>query len=578
MSPDIMKLDKLQIARVLEEIGVILELKGENPFKVRAYINAARTLEQLEDDLNELIESGKLTEIRGIGKNLAEHIVELHNTGRLKEYEKLRKSIPDGVIEMLNIQGVGPKKVKVIWETYGIDTVDELELICRQGRVAVLPGFGKKTEEKILQGIQFMRRFRGRFLFCDAQAVALTLLDKIEHHRNTIRCEIAGSIRRRKEIVGDIDILVSSKKPEPLMDLFTKHPLVEAVTAKGSTKSSVVLKTGMNADLRVVSDEEFPFALHYFTGCKEHNVAMRARAKKRGLKLSEYGLFKGTKPTKCRDEADIFKALDLAYIEPEMREDTGEMKLAEKNKLPKLVELGDLKGILHVHSNYSDGIASIDEMARAAKSMGMTYIGMADHSQSVTYAGGLTPAEVKKQHAEIDKLNKKLKGFHIFKGIECDILKDGKLDYPDSVLRNFDFVIASIHSNFTMSEKEMTARICKGISNPRVNMLAHPTGRLLLAREGYKVDLNKVIECAAKHGVDIEINANPNRLDLDWRYCKHAKEMGLKMPINPDSHQPAGLGDIAYGVGIARKGWLEKGDVLNTMSAEELKRYWGKKK
>lgn len=571
-----MKLDKLQIAKVLEEIGVILELKGENPFKVRAYINAARTLEQLEEHLDQLIKSGTLTDIRGIGKNLADHIVELHNTGRLREYEKLRKSIPDGVFEMLSIQGLGPKKVKAIWEDLGVDRIDLLELRCRQGNVAVLPGFGQKTQDKILQGIQFLRRFRGQFLFCDAQAVALALLDRIEHHKNTIRCEIAGSIRRRKEIVGDIDILVSSKKAEPLMELFTKHPLVEAVTAKGSTKASVVLKTGMNADLRVVSDDEFPFALHYFTGCKEHNVAMRARAKKQGLKLSEYGLFKGKTPTKCKTEADIFKALDLSYIEPEMREDTGEMEAASKGKLPKLVELEDIRGILHVHSNYSDGVATIEEMAKAAKSMGMKYLGMADHSQSVTYAGGLSTEDVKRQHKEIDSLNKKMKGFHILKGIECDILKDGKLDYPDSVLKIFDFVIAAVHSRFNMTEAEMTARICRAMENPYVNMLAHPTGRLLLSREPYKIDMHKIIACAAKNNVDIEINANPNRLDLDWRFCKLAKEQGVKLPINPDSHGPGGLHDISYGVGIARKGWLEKSEILNTMSIVELKRYWKK--
>lgn len=565
-----MKLDKIQIAQVLEEIGVILELKGENPFKVRAYTNAARVLEQLEENLDELIKSGKLTDIKGIGKNLAEHIVELHTTGRLKEYDKLRKSIPNGVFEMLNIQGLGPKKVRVLWEDLGIDKIEILELKCRQGKIATLPGFGQKTQDKILQGIQFLRSFQGQFLFCDAHAVALALLEEIEQHKNTIRCEIAGSIRRRKEIVGDIDILVSSKEAEPLMDLFTRHPLVEAITAKGSTKSSVVLKTGMNADLRVVSDDEFPFALHYFTGSKEHNVAMRARAKKRGLKLSEYGLFKGTTPTKCNTEADIFKALDLAYIEPEMREDTGEMQAAAKNELPKLIELEDIQGIMHIHSKYSDGTATIEEMAKAAKSMGMKYLGMADHSQAVTYAGGLTPEDVKRQHKEIDKLNKKMKSFRILKGIECDILKDGKLDYSDSVLKTFDFVIAAIHSSFNMSEADMTKRICTALKNPFVTMLAHPTGRLLLSREPYKVDMHKVIEAAANNGVCIEINSNPHRLDLDWRLCKLAKEKGVKISINPDSHSPDGLDDVVYGVGIARKGWLTKEDVLNTMTADEL--------
>jgi len=571
-----MKLDKLQIAGVLEEIGVILELKGENPFKVRAYTNAARVLESLEDNLDGLIKSGELLKLKGIGKNLADHIIELHNTGKLKEYDKLRKSIPDGVFEMLNIQGLGPKKVRILWEDLGVDKIELLELRCRQGKVAVLPGFGQKTQDKILQGIQFLRNFQGQFLFCDAQAVALALLDDIERHKNTIRCEVAGSIRRRKEIVGDIDVLVSSNNAEHLMELFTKHPLVKAVTAKGSTKSSVVLKTGMNADLRVVSDDEFPFALYYFTGSKEHNVAMRARAKKRGLKLSEYGLFKGTEPTKCKTEADIFKALGLAYIEPEMREDMGEMEAASNNNLPKLVELKDIQGIMHIHSKYSDGTSTIEEMARAAKALGMKYLGMADHSQAVTYAGGLTPEDVKRQHKEIDSLNKKMEDFYILKGIECDILKDGKLDYSDSLLKTFDFVIAAIHSNFNMTEAEMTKRICKAMKNPYITMLAHPTGRLLLSREPYKVDMHEVIDAAAKNGVSIEINSNPHRLDLDWRLCKLAKDKGVKMSINPDSHSPEGLGDIAYGVGIARKGWLTKDDVLNTMTVDQLRKYWKK--
>ncbi len=569
-----MKLDKIEIAAILYEIATILELKGENPFKVRAYQNAARALEGLGDDLAPHVTNATLTDIPGIGKNLADHITELATTGKLKEYESIRSSVPDGVLEMLRIQGLGPKKVRVLWEKLGITNVGTLELCCRRGTVAELAGFGEKTQEKILQGIQFLRRFQDKHLYCDAAAAAQILFEPIHAHPSTIRAEVAGSLRRKKEIIGDIDILVSSDDAAPLMDAFTTHALVAAVTAKGATKSSVVLKTGINADLRVVHDNAFPFALHYFTGSKEHNVAMRTRAKKYGLKLSEYGLFKGEKPTPCNDEAAIFKTLDLAYIEPELREDAGEIEAAEKGTLPKLVEEGDLRGILHVHSNYSDGVATILDMADAVRALGLEYLGIADHSRAAAYAGGLSIDAVKKQWKEIDALNKKFKGFKIFKGIECDILEDGALDYPDSLLKEFDFVIAAIHTRFKTDEEKMTRRICAAMENPYVRILAHPTGRLLLSREGYAVDLARIIDCAAKNNVAIEINSHPSRLDLDWRWCRRAKEKGIKLPINPDAHTTEGLKDIVYGVGIARKGWLEKKDVLNTMGAEELERYW----
>jgi len=569
-----MKMDKVQISEIFEQIAAILELKGENVFKVRAYQNAAHTLQTLDEDLGKLIESGKLTEIKGIGKNLAEHITELATTGKLKEYESIHKSVPNGVLQMLQIQGLGPKKVKVLWEELNVTTIDTLELMCRQNKISALQGFGEKTQEKILQGIQFLRRFQGRFLFCDAYVLALELQKAIAKNSKTIRSEIAGSLRRKKEIIGDIDILASSKDPAALMETFTNHPLVEAVTAKGSTKSSVILKTGINADLRVVNDEEYPFALHYFTGSKQHNVEMRSLAKKHDLKLSEYGLFKGDKTKKCKDEHALFKALGLNFIEPELREGTGEIEAAAKGKLPKLIEQKDIRGILHVHSDYSDGLASIEEMAAAAKKMGLEYIGIADHSKSASYAGGLSYDKVKKQHQEIDRLNRKMKGFKILKGIECDILEDGSLDYSESVLKTFDFVIAAIHSRFNMDEAKMTKRLCKALENPYTKILAHPTGRLLLAREGYPVDVAKLIECAASNNATIELNANPNRLDLDWRWLKRAKESGLKIPICTDSHDTQGLKDLAFGIGIARKGWLEKKDVLNTMSTDELIKYF----
>lgn len=571
-----MKMDKHEIAEVLAEMAAIFEIRDENPFKIRAYQNAARIIEGLSDDLEKLIKQGELVNIKGIWKNLADHIAELASTGKLKEYEKLRKSIPEGVFEMLRIQGVGPKKVKVLWEKLAIKTIGELEYACKENRLVDLNGFGEKTQQKILQGIEYLRRFEDQHLFSSAHAAAAEIFEKISSNKNVIRAEIAGSIRRRKELIRDIDILAAAGNAGPLMDLFVGLPQVDSVTAKGETKSAVVLKSGIAADLRVVSDGEFPFALHYFTGSKQHNVAMRSLAKKAGIKMNEYGLFKGSKLLPCKNEEEIFERLHLAYIPPELREDQGEIEAAAKGKLPKLVETDDIKGVFHVHSGYSDGTATIEEMAIAAKRLGYSYVGIADHSQSAQYAGGLKPHDIKEQHKEIDAVNKKLKGITVLKGIEADILPNGELDYPDNILVSFDFVIISIHSKFNMSEKDMTARIIKGMKNRYAGVLGHPTGRLLLAREGYKVNMHEVIDAAADLGVAIEINAHPQRLDLDWRYGKYAKSKGVKVAIGPDAHNPEGLLDMAYGVGIARKGWFEKGDVINCLGVEEAKDYFKK--
>lgn len=572
-----MKLDKHQIAEALSEMAEIFEIKGENPFKVRAYQNAARIIEGLSEDLEELIKKKELVNIKGIGANLADHIEELAKTGKLKEYEKLVKSIPEGLLEILRIQGVGPKKAKVLWEELSIKSVGELEYACKENRLLTLPGFGEKMQEKILKGIDYLRRFEDMHLFSKAKAAADEILGEIKKNKNVIRAEIAGSIRRHKELIRDIDILVAASRSGPVMDLFVSLPQVEDVTAKGETKSSVLLKSGIAADLRTVSDKEFPFALHYFTGSKEHNVAMRSLAKKEGVKMNEYGLFKGTKFIPCRDETQIFEKLDLSFIPPELRENQGEIEAAQKGKLPKLIEEKDVKGVIHCHSDWSDGTATIEAMALAAKKLGYSYIGIADHSKSAQYAGGLTEKDVKEQHREIDALNKKLSGITILKGIEADILQDGSLDYPDKVLESFDFVIASIHSRFNMSEKEMTARIIKAMKNPYTSILGHPTGRLLLARDGYQVNMHDIIDAAAKYGTAIEINCHPQRLDLDWRYGKYAKSKSVKVAICPDAHSPEGILDMEYGVGIARKGWFEKGEVLNCLSAEEAIRYFKKR-
>ncbi len=567
-----MALEKKQIADILREMAVLMELKGDNPFKVRAYENASRIIEGLSEDLEVLVQSGELVKIKGIGSGIAEKIQLLLETGRLPEYEALKKAIPQGLIEMLKIQGMGPKKIKAVWERLGITSVGELEYACRENRLVDLPGFGRKTQEKILQGIEMRKKFKARHLISEALVEAERLYEAVKAFPGVIRGQIAGSLRRWKETIKDIDILVSARDEDrlPIMNRFTSLPGVETVTAKGETKSSVVLQSGINADLRIVSDAQFPYALHHFTGSKAHNIAMREYAGSLGLKMNEYGLFRGRENIHCRDEADIFQALGMDFIPPELREHFGEIEAALNHQIPRLVEISDLRGMIHVHSHYSDGVNSIEDLARACQALGYEYLVLCDHSKATYYANGLDEERVAQQHAEIDALNARLDGFRILKGTECDILPDGSLDYSDDVLARFDVVIVSIHSRFNMTEEEATRRIIRAMENPYVTILGHPTGRLLLGRDGYPVDLVRVIDAAADLGVAIELNANPHRLDLDWRYCKYAREKGVKIAIGPDAHRLEGLADMRYGVGIARKGWLRKEDVLNTVSADEL--------
>ncbi len=567
-------MDKEQVAQALAELAQVLELNGENPFKVRAYLNAARIVEGLTDDLASLVERDDLVKIKGIGRNLADHIAELLKTGRIEEYEKLMGGMPDGVRQMLAIPGLGPKKVRHLWKDLGIKSLGELEVACSRHLLSGEPGFGTKTEEKILAGIEMVKRFSGKRRFDEAWPWAQKVHDEVKGWPETSRSEVAGSIRRRREIVKDIDVLVATKKPDEVMERFVSMPHVERVLQHGKTKSEVVLSSGIQCDLRAISEAEFPFALHYFTGSKEHNVEMRRVAKDRGLKLNEYGLFKGSskRSRACSDEADLFRALGMDYIPPELRENTGEIEAAQAHRLPKLIEGRDVKGVLHVHTNYTDGDATVEEMALAAKGLGFSYLAICDHSQAVTIAGGMKPAEARKQFREIEAVGKKLKGFRVLKGIEVDILADGSLDYDDGLLAEFDIVIAAIHSRFAMGEGEMTERIIRAISNPHVDVLAHPTGRLLLARDPYAVDLKKVIDAAVKNNVALEINSHPQRLDLDWRWCKYARERGARFAIGPDAHTRAEIGCVELGVGIARKGWLEKDDVINCLTADELVR------
>jgi len=569
---------KQEVSEILDEIATLLELKGENPFKSRAYSNASRTLAGLDLDLGEAVRSGVLKEVKGIGVALFEKITELVTTGKLGYYEELKASVPPGLLEIIRIPGLGPKRVRVIHDQLGISALGELEYACHENRLLKLDGFGPKMQEKILQGIQYVRKQKGLFHYPVAAREAEILYKALKAHKSVKRIAIAGSLRRRKEVVKDIDLLVSAERSGPIMEAFTTGPEVEDVIAKGGTKSSVRLRSGINADLRVVSDAEFPYALHHFTGSKEHNVAMRGRAQRLGFKMNEYGLFKGEKLIACKDEKEIFAKLGLAFIPPELREDMGEITAAESKKLPKLVEPADIRGIFHNHTVYSDGKATLKEMVEAARSAGYEYIGISDHSRSAHYANGLEIERVNQQRKEIDALQKSYKDITIFKGIECDILPDGSLDYPDDVLSGFDFVIVSVHSKFTMTEPEMTKRILKAIKNPYVTILGHPTGRLLLTREAYPVDMPKIIQGAADHGVVMELNANPLRLDLDWRLGPLAIEKGVPVSINPDAHSVEGIGDVPFGVGIARKAWLTREAVFNTKPVAEMKKVLTKRR
>ncbi len=577
-------MDKKAIVAILDEMGTLLELQGANPFKSRAFHNASRALEGVTEDLESLIESGEIRSVPGIGESISKIITDLVKTGKSKEHEDLKKAFPPGVPEMLRIQGLGPKRVKLLYEKMKITSVDELEVAAKANKLASLPGFGEKTEENILKGIQALRVRTDKHLYPKAFEPANAILHHLLKQKGVLRGEIAGSLRRKKEVIGDIDIVVSARDVhrDAIMQAFVTHPEVQSVVARGETKSSVVLQAGINCDVRIVEDAEFPFALNYFTGSKEHNVEMRTRAKKYGWSLNEYGFSdltadekrgKAKKAVRCKDEADIYKALELDYIPPELRENMGEIDAAEQHRLPRLIEEHDIRGTFHCHTTYSDGVNTLEQMARAAEELGWEYLGIGDHSKVAAYAGGMTEEKLNAQFKEIDELNKKLKRLRILKGTECDILPNGELDWPDRILAGFEYVVVAVHSSFKHDEKEMTRRIIKALKHKHVTMLAHPTGRLLLSRDGYPVNMTEVINCASDYGKIIEINAHPTRLDIDWRLLKYAKEKGVMIAINPDAHNVEGLKDVFYGVGIARKGWLEKKDVLNTRPLKDVLSY-----
>jgi len=576
----LMPMDKDKVAEILIEVGVLLELKGENPFKTRAYANAARTIESLSEPLAKLVAEKRLGEIKGIGEALEQKITELVETGKLKYYEELKASIPPGLITMLEIPGLGPKKIQALNKNLGVDSVEKLEAACKAGKVAKLDGFGEKTQTNILEGIARKRTYASKHLLSDALKLAEPLLDNLREHPDVIRCSAAGSLRRFREIIGDIDLLASSKRPADVIEFFVKQPGVIKVTAKGETKASVILEGGIQSDLRVVSDKEFPYALMYFTGNKEHNIVMRQRAIQRGLRLNEYGLFKSKEETRdpklllpCRSEEEIFAKLDLPFIEPELREDHGEFAAGEKNDLPKLIKWTDLKGSLHNHSTWSDGHNTLEEIAEFMEGLGLEYWAITDHSKSSFQANGLDAKRLREQIKAIKKINEQFakhgSEFRLLTGTEVDILKNG-LDFDDELLSELDVVVASLHvpSN---NEAENTKRLIRAVENKYVHIIAHMTGRLLLEREPYPVNVQAVIDACVTTGTWIELNCNPHRFDLDWRHWPYAKSKGAKCVINPDAHRNEHAGFLRLGAGMARKGWLEQKDVVNTLTLKSLK-------
>ena len=580
-------MDKDAVAEVLKEIGVLLELKGENPFKTRAYVNGARTLEGLTEPLKPLIQEERLGEVKGIGKALVEKITELVETGELEYYTNLKASIPAGLIEMLDVQGMGPKKVKALHDKLGIESIEALEAACEAGQVAELDGFGKKSEEKILESIAFKRQHASHHHRHKMLIAAEPILNDLRSHPDVIRCDIAGSLRRGKEVSGDIDFLVSAKDSTDIIEAFTTRDGILSILAAGGTKASVLLEGGIQADLRVVEDSEYASALAYFTGSKEHNIVMRQRAIDRGLRLNEYGLFKSTEETRdpelrldCKTEEDIFAALDLTYVPPELREDRGEFDAAENGDIPRLVEWTDLKGSLHNHSNWSDGHESLEEIAEHMSGLGLAYWAVTDHSKASFQANGLDEARVEKQLKEIATVNQKLEddgnAFRLLSGIEVDVLKKG-LDFEDDLLAQLEVVVASLHVAGS-DEKDNTKRLIAAAENPHVHMLGHLSGRLLLERAPQKLNQQAVIDACAETGTWIELNANPYRLDLDWRHWQYAQSRGVKCVINCDAHRAEHAGFLRIGTAIARKGWLAKEDVVNTLPLKQLMKELAKKR
>lgn len=562
------------IAKIFEEMADLLEIEDANPFRIRAYRNAARTVRGLGCELTEMVAKGDdLTRLPGIGKDLAAKIEEITITGHVKALDKLHKEVPASLEALLDIPGLGPRRVKTLYQQLHIKTLKQLESAARRGRLRVLAGFGTKIEQRILDSVKAHRSAERRFLHNVARIYAEPLVDYLQAVSGVTKVVVAGSYRRGKETVGDLDILVIARSDSPVMQRFVEYDEVVEVVSKGTTRATVFLQCGLQVDVRVVEQQCFGSALHYFTGSKAHNIQIRRLGQQGGLKINEYGVFKGERRIAGRTEASVFKAVGLPFIPPELREGRGELEAARTRHLPRLITLEDLKGDLHLHSKATDGNASIEEMARAAKQHGLSYIAITDHSRHLTIAHGLDQKRLQQQLDEIDQLNEKISGITILKGIEVDILENGKLDFPNSVLSQLDLVIGAVHSKFRLSLNKQTTRILRAIDSKYFTMLAHPSGRLLGQRKAYQMDMPRIIEAARERGCYLELNSQPQRLDLNDIYCQMAKEQGVLVSINSDAHSPSNFDFLKEGINQARRGWLEERDVLNTCVLRDLRKF-----
>ena len=567
-------MQNVEVGRIFEDLADLLELDGANPFRVRAYRNAARTIEALSADVSAMVERdpAELLQLEGIGKDLADKIVVIIRTGQLPQLEELKAKIPPGVVQMLRIPGLGPKKVAALFKELGLETLEALKQAAEQGRIAELKGFGKKTEQSMLEGLAIVAEAGQRVFLADAKVEADAIVADLQQLSSITQATVAGSCRRRKETVGDLDVLVTSSDHNAAMDRLAANPLVVKVLARGDTKQRVRLRSGLELDLRVVPDESFGAASQYFTGSKEHNIVIRRRAQERGLKLNEYGLFRGDELVASRTEKDVYATVDLPWIPPELRENRGEIELAEQGKLPKLIELDDIRGDLHMHTTATDGMNSIREMAEAAKARGLKYIAITDHSKRVTMANGLDAERLRAHWKAIDKVRGEISGIEILKGIECDILEDATMDLPDDVLAEADWVLAVLHYGLKQPREQIDKRLLNAIRNPHVDAIGHMTGRLVNQRPGADLTFEDVLKAAADHGTWLEINAHPSRLDLDDIHAAAAKDRGIPIVINTDAHSTAGFDVMQYGIFQARRAGLEAKDVANTLTLAEFRK------
>jgi DNA polymerase (family 10) len=559
-----------ELADLFEKMADILEFKGENPFKISAYRKASRIIGDLTQDIEESTEKGELKNIPGIGEGMAQKIEEYLKTGKISKFEEVKKGVSDELIAIMDIPGMGPKTLSTLHKEKGINNFSQLEKALNDGSLLGLFGMGEKKIENIKRGIQLLKQSKGRMNLGVAFPVAKRIVETLRQKTGSKKIEWAGSLRRMKENIGDIDILATGKDKEKILQVFTHLPEVKEVLASGETKASMIVEGGTQIDLRVVDEDSYGAALQYFTGSKAHNIHLRGIAKAKGIKINEYGAFKGEKKIAGKEEKDIYRSLEMDWIEPELREDRGEIEAAQGRSLPQLVQESEIKGDLHVHSKYSDGTSSIEEIAQTAQKRGYQYVAICDHSKSLKIARGLDESRLLKQIEEIDRINEKLKGFQILKGTEVDILSDGKIDFSEKILEKLDLAVAAIHSGFKQDKGKMTKRIIQALENPYIHILAHPSGRLLGARDPYEVEMDELMEFAKKYGKALEINAYFERLDLNDIHCRKAKEMGIRVGIGTDAHHLDQMWMMSLGVAVARRGWLETKDVLNTLSLKEI--------